>query len=170
MATTNLQKNSGLKSTKHSLGMWPLTPLSQMPLFSKRSAALIKGSVTPNGWLNLELPSPHKLLKSAVICPNVYAHWCFDLLVTLHCRYFPQVEPEEPRESGEGCSSMEQDGEPPEKQSKIKQEASQPPSQSSSTQQHYQPSSAQDTHYSQPPQSTSAPQQSQASQQPTSES
>jgi len=82
------------------------------------------------------------------------------------------VEPEEPRESDEGCSSMEQDGEPPEKQSKIKQEVTQPPSQSPSTQHHYKQQPAQDTHHSQPQQKQQppAPQQSQASQQPPPES
>lgn len=67
---------------------------------------------------------------------------------------FPQpkikVEPEEPGERGDGCSSMEQDGEPPEKQSKIKQETSCPqsPHQPSSTQQHYQQPPVEDIHYS----------------------
>lgn len=96
---------------------------------------------------------------------------------------FPQqpkikVEPEEPRERGQGFSSMEQDGEPPEKQSKIKQEATQSSTQSShhsppAAKQHYQQPAVEDPHYCKPPKhqhsATTQPQQSTGSQQPSSE-
>lgn len=83
-----------------------------------------------------------------------------------------KVEPEDPTERAEGCLSMDQDGEPPEKQSKIKQETTaQPPTQSSSTHKHYPQPSGHDAHYSQQQQqqTPAAPQQSQSSQQPLSE-
>ena len=81
------------------------------------------------------------------------------------------MEPEEPSERGPGCSAMEQDDEPSEKQTNIKQEVAQSPSHPSSNQTHYPAPSSQDSHRSQQKQhSAPPPQQSQASQQPPPES